>query len=190
MIEATGRLIQSRGLHGVSLSDILHESGAPRGSLYFHFPGGKESVVLAAMQTGINEATEILDACLTQADDPPTGIRAFFEAAAAEMTDSEYVFGCPVAPIILDAPGIDSELATACRAALDEWTHMYRDALVAAGIGHSRAKRLALTIVAGLEGALIMARGSRDATPIREVGEEMAMMVRRALEPVPPGYRA
>ncbi|SEO47580.1 TetR/AcrR family transcriptional regulator [Aquisalimonas asiatica] len=183
MIEATARLIQLRGLHGVSLSEILSESGAPRGSLYFHFPGGKESVVLAAMQATINEATEILDACLTEATDPAAGVRAFFEAAAAEMANTEYAFGCPVAPIILDAPGMDSELASACRAALDEWTAMYRNALVAAGAEHGRAERLALTIVASLEGALIMARGTRDASLIREVGDEMGMMVSQALTP-------
>ena len=181
MIEATARLIQSRGLHGVTMNDILGESGAPRGSLYFHFPGGKESVVLAAMQAGIREATEILKTSLGEAEGPAAGIRDFFEAAATEMVESDYAFGCPVAPVILDAPGIGSELATTCRAALDEWTCLYRDALAEAGLGARRAERLAVTIVAGLEGALIMARGSHDAALIREVGDELATMVDQAL---------
>ena len=181
MIEATARLIQSRGPHGVSMNDILSESGAPRGSLYFHFPGGKKSLVLAAMQAGIQEATEILKKTLREANNPADGIRAFFEAAATEMVESDYAFGCPVAPVILDAPGIGSELATACRAAVDEWTHLYRDALAEAGLADNRAERLAVTIVAGLEGALIMARGSHDPAPIREVGDELATMIGQAL---------
>ena len=181
MIEATARLIQARGLHGVSLSDILGESGAPRGSLYFHFPGGKESVVLEAMQAGIREATDILSECLRSADDPAVGVRAFFQAAADEMAESGYLFGCPVGSIVLDAPSADSELAAACQAAFREWTQMYRDTLETAGLAPKRAERLARAIVASLEGALMMARSERDAARIEEVGDEIAEMVGQAL---------
>ncbi len=177
MIETTLRLIQIRGLHGVSLNDILNESAAPRGSLYFHFPGGKEALVLEAMQAGITEASQVLRQCLDQAGHPSDGVRAFFQAATTEMADSDYTFGCPVAPIILDAPGVSTELAAACRAALDQWTVMYRDKLVSAGLSANRANRLARMIVAGLEGALMMARSYRDTSVITEVGDELADLI-------------
>jgi len=48
MIETTARLLQHRGYHGTALSDILAASAAPRGSLYFHFPGGKDQLVIEA----------------------------------------------------------------------------------------------------------------------------------------------
>ncbi len=181
MIETTLRLIQARGLHGASLNDILGESGAPRGSLYFHFPGGKQALVLEAMQSGIEEASRILQDTLTEAASPAEGVRAFFRAAASEMTDSEYTFGCPVAPIILDAPEVSTELAAACRAALEEWTHLYQDKLEAAGLSPARAGRLARMIVASLEGALIMARSQRTSTIITEVGDEVADLIAAAL---------
>jgi TetR/AcrR family transcriptional regulator, lmrAB and yxaGH operons repressor len=181
MIEATARLIQARGYRGVSLSDILSESAAPRGSLYFHFPGGKESLVLEAMQIGIDEATQVLRECLDQSDDPANGIRAFFEAAAQEMADSDYAFGCPVAPIVLDTPGLESELAKACQAALRQWSQMYRDKLMTSGLAEPRARRLADTIVASLEGVLIMARSERDAECIRQVGDEMTALIASVL---------
>jgi TetR/AcrR family transcriptional regulator, lmrAB and yxaGH operons repressor len=182
MIETAARLIQARGYHGVSLNDILSESGAPRGSLYFHFPGGKESLVLEAMRVGIEEADRVLKECLDAADNPADGVRAFFEAAAREMSDSDYAFGCPVAPIVLDTPGLDSKLAEACQAAFDHWERLYRDALIASGVEPGRAGRLARTILAGLEGALIMARSDRNAGCIREVGEEMALMIAAAVK--------
>lgn len=182
MIETTLRLIQTRGLHGVSLNDVLGESGAPRGSLYFHFPGGKEALVLEAMQSGIEEASRELRESLGQAANPAEGVRLFFQAAAAEMTDSEYSFGCPVAPIILDAPEISSELAAACRAALEEWTGMYQGAIEAAGVTPTRAYRLAQMIVASLEGALIMARSQQASSIITEVGEEVTGLISAALD--------
>lgn len=181
MVETTARLIQAHGLHGVSLGDILRESGAPRGSLYFHFPGGKNALVLEAMQAGIEEATRDLKECLQGADNPADGVRSFFQAAARAMVDSHYAFGCPVAPIVLDGPGADTELASACQAAFDEWECLYREALETAGVGPARAARLARTLLAGLEGALMMARSVRSSAPIEEVGEELAGMVAHAL---------
>lgn len=182
MIETTARLVQVRGYHGVSLNDILSESGAPRGSLYFHFPGGKTALVLEAMRVGIAEASRVLRACLEQADNPADGVRSFFRAAAREMVDSVYLFGCPVAPIVLDTPDMDSELARTCQAALEEWEGLYRSALESAGVAPGRAARLARTILAGLEGALIMARSERSVAPLEDVGDQMAEMIAAVIE--------
>lgn len=177
IIETTSRLIQVRGYYGVSLGDILSESGAPRGSLYYHFPGGKETLVLEAMREGIAEATRELQECLDGADNPAEGVRSFFRAAAREMVDANYLFGCPVAPIVLDTPETESELAKACQSALDEWEVLYRNALESSGLEHGHAARLARTILASMEGALIMARSRRDESPLEEVGDQMAEMI-------------
>lgn len=184
MIETTARLVQTRGLHGVSLNDILTASGAPRGSLYFHFPGGKEALVLEAMRAGIDEATYLLRECLATADNPAAGVQSFFLAAAGEMKESKYAFGCPVAPIVLDGPGADSELAAACQAAFDEWMEIYRQALIEGGLKPERAGRLARMIVASLEGALIMARSERTTDCITQVGEELATLISASLKGV------
>ena len=57
MIEATARMLQHRGYHGTALSDILEASGAPRGSLYFHFPGGKDQLAIEATRAAVEETT-------------------------------------------------------------------------------------------------------------------------------------
>jgi TetR/AcrR family transcriptional regulator, lmrAB and yxaGH operons repressor len=181
MIETTARLIQARGLHGVSLSEVLEESGAPRGSLYFHFPGGKNDLILQAMQAGAAEATRVLRDCLDGADQVEEGVRSFFRVVANEMAESGYAFGCPIAAVVLDAPAFGSELETACRAAVDEWVGTYRDALIAAGLVPARATSLARTILACLEGALIIARSERDSACITQVGDEVASIITAAL---------
>ena len=153
------------------------ECSAPRGSLYFHFPGGKTMLILEAVRVGIEEATRVLRKCLEEAEDPAAGVREFFQAAAHEMLDSEYLFGCPVAPIVLDTPDMDTDLARTCQAGLDEWESLYRSALESAGVPAGRAARVARTILAAMEGALMMARSKRSAAPLEEVGDEMAEMI-------------
>ena len=105
MIETTARLLQHRGYYGTALSDILDASGAPRGSLYFHFPGGKDQLVVEATRATVDATTQALVGAINQAKNPAAAVRVYTEGAAELMRASDYTFGCPVAPVILDAEG-------------------------------------------------------------------------------------
>jgi TetR/AcrR family transcriptional repressor of lmrAB and yxaGH operons len=180
MIETTAGLVHRRGFYGTSLNEILLESGAPRGSLYYHFPGGKEELVLETARQGVAMVTQLLKEVLTDSPDPAEGVRAFVEAAAHVLRDSGYVFGCPVAPIVLDSPE-SSALAEVCQEALEEWQQVLVECLGSGGIERGRAESLATMIVCGLEGGLILARARRDIAPLDVVAEELASMVQSAL---------
>jgi TetR/AcrR family transcriptional repressor of lmrAB and yxaGH operons len=177
MIETTARLLQHRGYYGTSLSDILDASGAPRGSLYFHFPGGKDQLVIEATRATVAIASAELELALQEAKTPGQGVRRYAEAAAELLCDSEFTFGCPVAPVILDATGENGELAQLCRQALDDWTAAIRKALIAAGQGRARAERLATMAIAAIEGALMIARARRDEVVLRQIGEELERLL-------------
>jgi TetR/AcrR family transcriptional regulator, lmrAB and yxaGH operons repressor len=181
MIEVTARLLQHRGYHGTSLSDILDHSGAPRGSLYFHFPGGKDQLVIEATRTAAEEATVALKEALGNAKNPAAGVRAYVELAAKIMGESDYTFGCPVAPVILDANADLKELADLCRRTFEDWIALLRKSFVDAGIPNRRARALALFVIAAIEGALLLARGYRDCTPIINVAAELEAVVGSAL---------
>ncbi len=180
MIETTAALVHRQGFHGTSLNEILLESGAPRGSLYYHFPGGKEELVLEATRQGVGLVTQLLKEVLTDSPDPAEGVRAFVEAAAHILRDSGYVFGCPVAPIVLDSPE-SSALAEVCQEALEEWRQVLVEGLGSGGIERGRAESLATMIVCGLEGGLLWARARRDIAPLDAIAEELVSMVRSAL---------
>jgi TetR/AcrR family transcriptional repressor of lmrAB and yxaGH operons len=179
MIETTAGLVHRRGFHGTSLNDILTESGAPRGSLYYHFPGGKEELILEATRQGVASVTQLLKEALTGSSEPAEGVRVFVEAAADVLRDSGYTFGCPVAPIVLDSPE-SSALAEVCQEALEEWQQVLIEGLGSAGIERGRSESLATMIVCGLEGGLILARARRDTAPLDAVADEFASMVRSA----------
>lgn len=181
MLEAAARLIQERGFHGTSLNDILAASGAPRGSLYFHFPGGKDELMCEAMVREVAQLSALLREIFDTAPDPASGIRAYIDGAADAMRDSGFVVGCPVAPVVLDAPRTATALVEACRQAFDEWHGMIVEALVKEGVDPERAGRLATMSISCTEGALLMARAARDITPIRVVAKEMEALIRKAL---------
>jgi TetR/AcrR family transcriptional repressor of lmrAB and yxaGH operons len=181
MIETTARLLQHRGYHGTSMSEILEASDAPRGSLYFHFPGGKEQLAIEATRAAVDEATQALAAMLAQSKTAAAGVRAYAEAAAELMKQSDFTFGCPVSPVILDASGGVADLAALCREAFETWTGMIAAALAAAGLPKGRAAALALLSVTAIEGALLAARAYRDVKPLMTIGVELESVLSSAL---------
>ena len=62
MIESAVALLATRGLEGTAFSDVLARSGAPRGSIYHHFPQGKDQLVDAALELAGDRALTVLDA--------------------------------------------------------------------------------------------------------------------------------
>ena len=52
LVEAAATLFEERGYHAAGVKAILERAGAPRGSFYFHFPGGKEELAIAAIEAG------------------------------------------------------------------------------------------------------------------------------------------
>lgn len=187
ILETTARLLQHRGYHGTSLNDILAESGAPRGSLYFHFPGGKDQLVLEATRSAVDETTALLQQTMATAESPAAGVRAFVESISALMDETDYTFGCPVAPVILDATAGLQELADLCRAAFEAWIGILRESFVAAGIPAPRAEALALLTESSIEGLLLITRAYRDPGPVTEVAAELETIIKGALERAPVG---
>lgn len=181
ILDTAAGLLQRHGFHGTSLNDILDQSGAPRGSLYYYFPGGKEQLTLEAILRGIETLTRELEELMREGSDPVAGVRAYIDLAAAEVRSSGYTFGCPVAPIILDLVGEPGPLATACREALGEWQRILRDGFEAAGIPAARAASLAVTVVSALEGALILARAERSIEPLATISGELGALIEGAL---------
>ena len=177
MIEATARLLQHRGYYGTALSDILQASAAPRGSLYFHFPGGKDQLVVEATRLAVEETSTFLRDTIATARGPAEVVRRFFEAAAGLLEETDYSFGCPVAPVILDAPDTLPELQAICREAFEQWVALFRDTFAAAGIRPGRAAALALLVEAAMEGLLVIARAQRDTGAMRVVAAELAEIV-------------
>src|SRR5262249_14150023 len=132
MLETTARLLQLRGYHGTGLNEILAESGAPRGSLYFHFPGGKDQLVLEATLLSAERTTPPRRELLEKAATPAEALRAFAEGLAALLSETDYRLSCPIAPIVLDGTAEIPELAALSKQTFEEWIRLLRDAFVKA----------------------------------------------------------
>src|SRR5260221_2590591 len=106
MIHAASELFRQRGYHATTFSDVVRESGAPRGSTYFHFPGGKQELAREAIARAGDEVEELVDEAARHADDPGSLVRALAQILAGRFESSGYQSGCAIATMVLEiAPG-------------------------------------------------------------------------------------
>jgi TetR/AcrR family transcriptional repressor of lmrAB and yxaGH operons len=181
MLDTTARLLQQRGYHGTSLNDILAASAAPRGSLYFHFPGGKDQLVFEASRAAVDRVTQHRREVLAAASSPAAAVRAFADSIVLLLEETDYQLGCPIAPIVLDGTSEVTDLSELCRQTFEEWIGLLRDAFAKAGIAKQRAEALALLTQSSFEGALLIARAYRDSSPVLTVAAEVEVMVAAAM---------
>src|SRR5437763_3904554 len=101
MIKSTARLMRERGVEATSFADVVAHSGAPRGSIYHHFPGGKAQLIEEATRYAGDFTAAGLTRALAQ-DDPVAAIRRFAAMWRELLRDSDYGAGCPVVAASLE----------------------------------------------------------------------------------------
>src|SRR2546421_10400566 len=121
MIHAAAELFCQRGYHASAFSDVVRESGAPRGSIYFHFPGGKQELAREAVALAGDEIEEMVEAAAGRANDPGSLVRALGEIVAKRLEDSGYASGCSIATMVLELAPQDEELSVEFDAVFARW---------------------------------------------------------------------
>lgn len=175
MIESAVVLFRQRGVADTSLRDVVEHSGVSRGSIYHHFPGGKEELALAATERGGDFMGELLKRLLEDADGE-RAVSAFVDYWTSAMTAAEFADGCPVAAAALSSDETASARLAAGRA-FARWETLLADALARRGVPTARAATLATLAIASVEGALLMCRAQRSTEPLARVGAELRVLL-------------
>lgn len=164
---AAARLFRRQGYHGTALYDILAAGGSPRGSLYFHFPDGKEQIGVGALAL----ATEAVRAAIAKAAETSESAEVFLirvaRGMAADLERSNYTEGCPIATTALETAAQSEVLGAATRYGFRKWETEIRRGLEGFGIRTADAETLATNVLSQLEGALLLARTYRTSEPMR-----------------------
>src|ERR1044072_7533259 len=167
MVISPALLIRERGAQPTAIADVLEHSGAPRGSAYHYFPGGRTQLLCEA----IDYAGEYVAAKIDKAEtglDALDGLIAYYRK---HLLNSDYRAGCPVVAVSVEAgdpakqdqatPVIDRAAAAFTRS-----TDLIPQRLTPAGVSAARAKELAMLITTAVEGAIVVSRPSRDLKPL------------------------
>ena len=167
MIQSAALLFRRQGIEGTSFSDVLEHSGAPRGSIYHHFPEGKAQLAEEAIRYAGDFTAAGLVAALAD-DDPVVAIRAFTGSWLDVLRSAEFTDGCPIVAAAVEGdrtPGARE----AAGVAFTQWEALIATALERRDVSPDRARSISSLVIAAIEGGIVMARAQRAPAP-RERG--------------------
>jgi len=177
IIETTAQLLEKQGYRATGLNQIVEKSGAPKGSLYYYFPGGKEEFGTEAVKKVAQEIHRRIDTILATVEDPGEAVEAFILRVAHHVRTSNYLKGGPITSVALEACTTSERLNKACRETYDLWQLAFVEKLVNSGFSSARSKRLAGLIIASLEGAIVLSRTNRSVEPLEHIASELKLLL-------------
>ncbi len=181
IVDASAELFQLQGYAGTGMRQIVARASAPFGSIYHHFPGGKEELGAETIRVSGALYLQLLDLFLDPAPDVVTGVEEFFAGAAVTLRESDYAEGCPIATVALEVASTSEPLRAATAEVFDSWIDAAAARFADAGLDAATARALAIGTIAGLEGAFVLCRALRSTEPMEVAGAVAVAQLRAAL---------
>ena len=175
MVRSAATLIGTRGLTATSFSDVVTHSGAPRGSIYHHFPDGKRQLAESAIDWTSEQVLGHLRAC--RATKPADLLACFIDLWRQSVLASRGSSGCAVAGVAIDIGAFEDDLIGLVRTTFQSWVTELTGRLQDLKVPADRARSIAFTAVAGMEGALILCRAEGSSRPLEAVAEELMRLL-------------
>lgn len=172
MVLSAAELLREYGASATSIDRVLAHSGAPRGSVYHHFPGGRAQLIDEAVALVGDFITGLIDTAAQQAD-PVAAVDGFFALWRERLMDSDFRAGCPIVAVAVETNDDAPHLARSAAAVFARWKDRLAALFAGHGLSDERARRLAAFIIAAVEGAVIMCRAEQSTAPLEAAADEI-----------------
>jgi len=176
MLFTAAEVLREKGAAGVTIDEVLARSGAPRGSVYHHFPDGRSQLLTEALQYAGDAITALIDEAA--AEGCIALVRQFVAFWERTLAESDFAAGCPVVAAAIGSADADPALTAIAGDIFDRWRAALTHAFVVDGFDDNDAGSLAVTCIASLEGAVVLCRSTRSAEPLREVAKQVEFLIK------------
>jgi AcrR family transcriptional regulator len=181
IVETSAELFRRQGYTGTGVKQIVATASAPFGSLYHFFPGGKEQLGAEVVRWSGAIYEQLIDAFFEPAPDLETAVESFFAGAAETLRETDYADACPIATVALETASTNEPLREATADVFESWIATAADRFEKGGIAPAKARELAISLLAALEGAFVLSRAMRTTDPVLIAGAACTAQVRAAL---------
>jgi AcrR family transcriptional regulator len=174
ILTAAVELMRRKGYGGVAMKDIVQASGAPIGSLYHHFRGGKVQIAREALINAGQAYALLIPSIVDEYTDLGTAIDAVFTQAADDMAGTGFANMCPVASVAAEVADTVEELRETTASVFEYWVDGGSAYFASRGLDPAQARDVTLTLISALEGAFVLARTLRSTEPLLAAGRALA----------------
>ena len=176
MLISAAEVLRERGAAGVTIDEVLTRSGAPRGSVYHHFPEGRIQILIEALHYAGEEITEVIDEAAARGG--MFLVRKFVRFWEELLVESDFAAGCPVVAAAIGSTDEEPALTTVAGNIIRHWRDALTRAFVADGFEDADAASLAIMCIASLEGAVVLCRSTRSVDSLREVACQIEFLIK------------
>lgn len=181
IVETSAELFRRQGYNATGVKQIVTAARAPFGSIYHHFPGGKEQLGAEAIRRSGALYELLIPAVFDPAPDLPAAVRAFFAGAAEHLVQTDYEDACPIATVALEVSSSSETMRAACAEVFESWIAAGVPRFTEAGLDAETSRQLVIGMISALEGAFVLARATRSTEALDVAGELVARSVQDAL---------
>jgi AcrR family transcriptional regulator len=181
IMAASAELFRRNGYTGTGLKQIVTEAGAPFGSLYHFFPGGKEQLGDEVIRSSGMMYLQLFDIFFDNETDLVHGIEAAFAGAAETLRETGFADACPIATVALEVASTNETLRQATADVFTAWIDYGTAKFERFGLPAASARTLTISLVNSLEGAFVLSRSLRDTEPLTVAGATTALFAKAAL---------
>jgi TetR/AcrR family transcriptional regulator, lmrAB and yxaGH operons repressor len=176
MLLSAAEVLRERGAAGVTIDEVLTRSGAPRGSVYYHFPDGRNQILTEALRFAGEKITALIDDAVDHGGISLVG--EFVDFWERTLLGSDFTAGCPVVAAAIGSADDDPALTDVAGEIFARWRAALTRAFRSDGFDEADATSLAVTAIAALEGAVVLCRSTRSAGPLRDVAEQVEFLIK------------
>jgi AcrR family transcriptional regulator len=181
IIDASAHLMRHQGYEATGVKAIVTAAHAPFGSVYHFFPGGKEQLADDVLRAGGRFFLALYEAIAAAAPDLVSAVRDFFAGAGETLLATNFADACPIATVAGEIASTHELLRLATADVFESWLGALAEDVVEAGVSADRARSLALSVLAGLEGAFLLSRSLRSIEPMQAASDTAVTLVAGAL---------
>lgn len=174
-IETAERLFRAQGYAATGLTQVIEESGSPKGSFYFHFPGGKRQLAEEALAGFRARTVEVFTGLADKANgNPGVFVRLLLETVTRDAAESGWQSNCLAQTLAQELAPRDEQMADSLAELFAQWGDIFTDALG----GTNTAKTQAIALLASIEGARTLARTQRGPAAFEAVAASYDSLLR------------
>lgn len=177
IIQTAAYLFQLQGYHATGLNQIIKESKSPRGSVYYHFPNGKEELAIEAVKYTGRSVEEQIKESMAQILDPVEAIQHFISVISSQFDDPENVKGIPVGLLASETALISEPLRCTCVEVFKSWANVFAKKLIQHGFEAEEAEQLGMTINSMIEGGIMFSLAHKDKQPLLLISNQIPFIV-------------
>ena len=177
IVEIATKLFQQKGYIGVGLNEILKACNISKGSLYHHFPNGKEELLIACLQT-VNEAiTMDIEEIFKKYPTTKEAIKAMIDKLIHNFETEGSIVAYTMSSMVSEMSSFSDSVKEECAQLYTKIHDIYFNKLLQDGFSKDTAYSVALLMTASIEGGNMLCLTKKTSEPLREISKTLPKFI-------------